>query len=692
MQNNLHRGGDVLVFRRFGRKGWSLFSCLHREVRVGVLGAATLLSAAPRLAVSAATLRLTDDRHGETALAADTTLLGEAAVSATRAPLTAGAAARQVVTLSREDIAAAGVTTVNDLLKLTAGVDVRQRGGFGIQTDISIDGGTFDQITLLVNGVAIVNPQTGHNAADFPLNISDIERVEIIEGAASRVMGSQAFSGAVNVVTRRHAARGENVQARVEGGSYGTVRGEARTAWSVGKGWTLSASGSGQRSDGAVRNGAFKGGKGFAFIGYDAPDFTLDIQGGVTASDFGANTFYSARFPDQWEATRRYLVSARAETKGRVHLTPQASWLRNADHYQLTHGSVAGENFNRSDVYTAALGAWTEWAAGRTAAGAEVREETLLSGNLGRAMEESQYVGIPREPGRFYTRRDSRTNVSYYLEHDVTWRGLTLSAGVLAQRNTAVDGKFRFYPGVDIGYRLPRGWRLYASWSRSLRLPSFTDLWYKSPTQEGNVGLRPEECSDVRLGADFSCRVASVRMKAHYRHGTRMIDWVMYDAADIYHATSFDLDNFGAGLDATLRFDRLLGDRQPLTALTVSYAWLYQRRLRGEDFFKSNYAQEYLRHKLTARLSHRIVGPLSAEWSLRVQQREGAYLVYQDKKETGELRPYGTHALLDCKLTWTKPHYTLYVDMTNLTAHRYCDLANVTQPGFLLMGGASLSF
>jgi len=60
-------------------------------------------------------------------------------------------------------------------------------------------------------------------------------------------------------------------------------------------------------------------------------------------------------------------LSARAETKGRVHITPQASWLRNADHYQLTYGSVAGENFNRSDVYTAALGAWTEWAAGRTA-------------------------------------------------------------------------------------------------------------------------------------------------------------------------------------------------------------------------------------------------------------------------------------------------------------------------------------
>ncbi len=690
MQNNLHRGGDALVFRHFARKGWSLFSCLHREVRVGVLGAATLLSAAPRLAVSAAALRTADEGEG-TALAADTLQLGEAAVSASRAPLAAGVAARQVVTLTRDDLAAAGVTTVNDVLKLTAGVDVRQRGGYGVQTDISIDGGTFDQITLLVNGVPVVNPQTGHNAADFPLNLSDIERVEIVEGAASRVMGSQAFSGAVNVVTRTKAAAGDRLRATVEGGSHGMVRGEARTAWSAGRGWTLSASGSGQRSDGAVDNGAFKGGKGFAYIGYDAADFRLDVQGGVTASDFGANTFYSARYPDQWEATRRYLVSARGETKGRVRVAAQVSWLRNADHYQLTRGSERGENFNRSDVYTAAANAWTDWAAGRTAAGAEVREETLLSGNLGRPVDESQYVGVPREPGKLYTRRDSRTNVSYFLEHNVVWRRFTLSAGVMAQRNTAAGGGFRFYPGIDVSFRPSGGWRVYASFNRALRLPSFTDLWYKSPTQEGNVGLRPEECSDVRLGADFTCLAASVRLKAHYRHGTHMIDWVMYDAADIYHATSFDLDNFGAGADATLRLDRLLGGRQPLVSLSVSYAWLWQHRLRGEDYFKSNYAMEYLRHKFTAKLSHRIYGPLTAEWTLSVQRREGAYLVYSGGAETGELRPYGTHALLDCKVKWTRRHYTLHVDMTNLTAHRYCDLANVVQPGFLVTAGASVS-
>ena len=220
---NSTKKAQVATFSQFSRKGWSLFSCLHREVRIGVLGVATLASATPRL-MAATPAQAEGSMQTGIATHADTLALGEANVSASRAPMAANVAARQVLTLTHDDLAAAGVRTINDVLKLSAGVDVRQRGGFGIQTDISIDGGTHDQITILLNGVPLVNPQTGHNAADFPVNISDIERIEILEGAASRVMGSQAFSGAINVVTRGTSATTPHLDAMVEGGSYGTVQ------------------------------------------------------------------------------------------------------------------------------------------------------------------------------------------------------------------------------------------------------------------------------------------------------------------------------------------------------------------------------------------------------------------------------------------------------------------------------------
>ncbi len=702
------QGVRAVTFRRFSRKGYALLTCFHREVRIGVLSAAMLACAAPRLmaasaAVAEGTMAPAEEDAAvaavtETALPADSllpaTLTREAEVTASRAPLGAGLTARQVTVLTRDELASAGVRTINDALKLSSAIDVRQRGAFGIQTDISIDGGTHDQIAILLNGVPLVNPQTGHNAADFPVNLSDIERIEVLEGAASRVMGSQAFSGAINIVTRSGAAadgsRPSPLEARFEGGSYATFRGEARTAWRWGKGWSASASGSGQRSDGAVTNGDFKGGKGFALLSYDASDLRFDLQAGATANDFGANTFYSAAYPDQWEATRRYILSARAASRGRLHLTPQLSWVRSLDHFQLTRHSDKGENFHRTDVFTVGLSGWGDWALGRTSFGAEMRRENIFSTNLGNPLTEDRYLHIRGEEGRYYTRSADRTNISYFFEHNVVFaRRFTLSAGVMAETNTGVDSRYRFYPGVDLSYRPIRPVRLYASWERAMRLPSFTDLWYKSPTQEGNVGLRPEECWTARLGADLSWPGVSVKAKAHYRRGTHMIDWIMRSADDIYHATSFSLDNYGLGLDAALDLSHLFGKRQPLERLAISYTWLGQHRRAGEAYFKSNYAMEYLRHKFVATLRHRIVSRLHADWTLRVQQREGSYLVYRNLKPTAELQPYGTHALLDLRLTWAARRWSVYADLSNLTNHRYYDLANVRQPGFVALGGAT---
>lgn len=676
---------EMPTFKHFSRKGYSLFAWLGIEHRIGVLGVATLCCAAPRLA--AQSLRPVEDGVPAASAHDDTNRLGEAVVSASRAPMAAAVAARQVTALTRRDLEAASVATINDVLKLTAGTDVRQRGSFGFQTDISIDGGTFDQITILINGIPVNNPQTGHNAAEFPLNLSDIERIEILEGAASRVFGSQAFSGAINVVTRHGV---QPLEATVAAGSYGTVQAEVRSALTLGPRLSSSLSGSWQRSDGAVDNGDFAGGKLYWQGRYDDAALRLDAQVGLSVSDFGANTFYSAAYPDQWEATRRYFMAVKAETKGRVRIAPQVSWLRNADHYQLVRDTPTGENFHRGDVYTATLNAWTEWRLGRTAVGAEVREEGIYSTSLGREMDEALQFPVRGERDIRYTLRDNRTNVSYFLEHNAVVGRWTLSAGVMAQRNTASPRGFRLYPGVDVSYRPGAGWRLFASWNRSLRLPTFTDLWYKSPTLEGNVGLRAEECSSFRLGADFANRFVTVGLKAYYNRGNDMIDWVMLTPDDKFRATSFSLDNLGASVTAVLDFDRLLGTRQPLSRLKVAYAHIYQHRRDDKPFFKSNYALEYLRDKFVATLGHRIVSRLSADWSLRVQHREGAYLVYDGTTATNALRPYGTYTLLDCKVRWRATRYELFADLTNLTACRYFDIGNVRQPGFMVMAGATL--
>ena len=156
---------QVLVFRQFGNKGYSLFSCLGREVVCSVLSVATLTYAS---AESVSTEAVVTD--STTMTTAREMMLEPVTVTGSRAPLTKSQAARMVTVLERADIAQAPVQSVNDLLKYAVGVDVRQRGPAGTQTDISIRGGTQEQIILLLNGINICDPQTGHNAMDLPVH------------------------------------------------------------------------------------------------------------------------------------------------------------------------------------------------------------------------------------------------------------------------------------------------------------------------------------------------------------------------------------------------------------------------------------------------------------------------------------------------------------------------------------------
>ena len=226
----------ALRFRQFTRKGYALFACLGRIVTIGVLSVATLESASAATDdISTNTEMTSDDEQTDK----EATLDG-VEITGSRAPLALGQAARMVTVLSRDEIQAAPVQSINDLLKMAVGVDVRQRGPIGAQTDVSIRGGTSEQITILLNGINICDPQTGHNAFDLPCDISDIERIEVLEGPAARVFGTSSLVGAINIVTNPSSdlPRGGGVKLRAEGGSFGYAQAAARfSTFSPRGGW-----------------------------------------------------------------------------------------------------------------------------------------------------------------------------------------------------------------------------------------------------------------------------------------------------------------------------------------------------------------------------------------------------------------------------------------------------------------------
>ena len=685
------------VFRQFSHGSYAVFASLHREVRIGVLSVSMLASVnIPKVQALQICVHPDTDEDDET------TELSEVSVAGTMAPLTALQNTRIVSVITAQQIESSAAQSVNDLLKSVAGVDVRQRGGFGIQTDISIDGATFDQITILLNGVNISSPHTGHLSADFPVSLSDIERIEVLEGAASRVYGASAFGGAINIVTKRGKTIGQDknplhLDAGVQGGSYATYGADARfsihsTPSFTRPAGTLNLSASYLRSDGATVNSDFQRGNAYLSGCIDAEDFRIDWQAGYSQKAYGANTFYSAAYPNQYERNRRYIISAGAETKGRIRMRPGIYWNRLYDHFELIRGTTTGENFHCTDVYGARIIADLHWVAGRTAVGAEVHEEGIYSTTLGRPI----MGDIHKIPGEdlYYNRHDNRTNLSFNIEHNILFEHFTASFGVLAFSSThhSETSALQLYPGIDLAYTLTPHWRLFASYNKGFRLPTFTDLYYKSPTLEGNRNLKAEESHSFQFGVQntyhspsdevFQCLHLSMfqfSAKVFYHRGTNLIDWVMYTPTDVFHSANFDLDNMGLQAQATCHF--------PTFNLQLAYTFLHQQRHDDTDIYKSNYAMEYLRHKAVATLEHQIYNKLSASWTLRWQDRMGNYLLYENGQSAGRFVPYNPYTILDLKLRWKTHLYELWAEGTNLTNQTYYDLGNIPQPGLMIIGG-----
>ena len=130
------------------------------------------------------------------------TLLNDVVIKENRLQLPISDVSRSIEIITQNQIKNAPARNIPELLSYVSGVDIRQRGVGGAQADINLRGGTFDQTLILINGVALADPQTGHHIMNLPLSNFDIERIEILKGASARFFGQNAFAGVVNIVTK----------------------------------------------------------------------------------------------------------------------------------------------------------------------------------------------------------------------------------------------------------------------------------------------------------------------------------------------------------------------------------------------------------------------------------------------------------------------------------------------------------
>lgn len=713
---------SVFRFRRFACKAYSAFCSLHREVTIGAVrlfvadkemlkagrsvALMLLLAAVPALAEEADldSSGAGAPPSGEPLLASSAAIhqqlsLQEVQVVAHKAEVNSQTY-RLISTISHDEIQSLPIQTVADILKYLPGVDVRTRGANGSQADISMRGGTFDQVLVMLNGVSLTDGHTGHYSMNLPISVDLIERIEVLQGTSAHLFGLNAFAGAVNIITTTPEGSPSTASLRLTAGMNGLVNPAATARVRKGS-WYLNTSTEYNRANGyyapnptqkeqtSLTNSDYKICNLFVQTGFEG----LDIQLGAQYKDAGAGMFYGFGSQDQFDATRTAFGSARyRHSWNRWSLEAAASYRANYDRYEWHRGQRLYGNFHFLQNTAASLKGAYASPIGKTTVGVELRNENLHSTNLGDTIHPDGQVpnvtGFPLSEVRVLelVKGVNRLNVNYFAEQSFVWQNLSASLGVSGNWNTMFGNNIT--GGANIGYEYATASSVYINANRSLRLPTFTDLYYNAGNQLGNRDLKPEEAWMLSVGTQYNHTFSGgnrlhVSGDWYYRWGRNIIDWVYTpeDTKRPFHAQNHNRVN-ATGVECTIdyRHNEWLRDAR----LSYAYTWLDL----DVDKSGSRYL-DYLSHKLVAHLEHGIWTTkslssssslrgwtLGAAWTLTFQKREGQY-----NNAEGQVANYRPVLLLDGQVFWECEAVKVAIDCTNITNRHYYDYGGILQPG-----------
>lgn len=544
---------------------------------------------------------------------------------------------QNISVITREEIVNSPAKSIDEILQQVPGMDIRRRGANGVQSDISFRGSSFEQVLLLLNGIRMNDSQTGHNNMNIPVDLDDVERIEIVKGPAARRFGQNAYAGVINIITK--TSPGKKVKISADGGDYSTY-GLGFNAQIGNEKFTNSLQANSASSEGYMFNTDYEIRNVFYQGKLNIKNGDVRVQAGFSEKKFGANGFYaSSAATKQYEETQASIVSvAHQQTFGKLKLNSNIYWRRgqdmylydrwNPDFYRNMHiGNNVGGEVNSS----------YQWGLGTTGIGVELRKEFLVSSNLG-------------DRNRFVSQ--------VFFEHHFSLldKKLNISPGI-SWANYSKEGNF-FYPGLDIGYNFNPNHKVYGNIAKVHRIPTFTDLYYVSKTEQGNPDLRPENALSSEVGYQYQDNKILAKVSGFVRNSSNSIDWVKKDLSDkIWYAQNVG-DIKTKGIEAEW-------SHRPVDWLkyTVGYTYI-DSKYEEKNGLVSRYILDNLKHQLVSKLEVKFLKNFTNELVYRYNERVNL----------------GSYNLLDEKLSFAKKDYSVYVLINNITNTKYTEAFGVGMP------------
>ena len=552
---------------------------------------------------------------------------------------------RTISIITSETINESPATNLVELLQQEAGIDVRRQGIYGMQSDLYVRGGGFDQTLLLIDGIKVEDPQTGHHTLNIALPLEVIKRIEIIKGPAARIFGQNGFTGAINIVTKSNESIKNNAGFQL--GSYNQQHAAATLGTRVGT-TGLMGHASVNSSEGYRYNTDFNNQNFFVKSSFNTAANPIEVIATFSERKFGGNQFYAINAKEQYEETQSSLVGVSTTLqKGNLKLSPQLYWKRNQDMYlYIRNNPSVYRNLHISNKIGGQINAAYSSNIGVTGFGIDLAKVEMESNRLG---HRNRWMG------------------TLFVEHRFSFLDNVLDVTPGVSVGYFSDFETNAFPGIDIGYTINEHFRVYTNAGYTYRTPTYNDLFYLGSRDEGNENLVPEEAISQELGLKYFGDKISATVAFFNRNSDNLIDYTKDNEADKWKSNNLTSLNT-RGVEVQLSAPFKLG--QYNQSFNLGYTHLNED-LKAVRANFSKYIINSLNHHLTARLKSQFTKNLTQSFVYKFAERA-----------TGE-----SYSVVDAQLKLLIPGLELTVTANNIFNTDYVETGIVPMPkGNVLFG------
>jgi iron complex outermembrane receptor protein len=503
-----------------------------------------------------------------------------------------------VVTASAQT---AGNAAIHEVLRTEPGVVLNSQGGS--QNDLSIRGSSFSGAGLALGGLTLRNPQTEHFNAELPLPAAMLSRPKVLTGLDNQgghLTGTAGFD-LFPIIAKKQVEAGVGSDHR----DWQSALVQQMLTDNLGIGVFAgreSAEGVDYKDNDYDRD--YVGGH----MQYREDDVQVDTLIAHQQKEFGATGYYGASpanpATEETEDTLVYLSARKGDLKA-DYLRGGISWHEFRDDYELP--TLSYRNQHRSRVSSAFFD-------GRTL------EVNGLALGWRTDVDHEQIDSVGSGPLGHFNR--TRGGVSLLPQ----WQGdrLKLTAGLRSEFFT--DESPYYLPQLGAEYLLSDSLTAFASYTETVRLPSYTELNYNSPASLGNTGLQPQTEQQTELGfKGIPSEYIDWKVAAFHRRSGNTIDWMKTNSVARWTAYDVgDLDVYGTEA-------RLGWYPAQNVEMQFAYTWIYKNKEASDfDAYASRYALDYPEHLAQASLLWRPVKPVeigtvqSLRWQTDNEVRTGS--------------------------------------------------------------------